>query len=159
MAVKTMSHVSSLATLPSICFAMLGVTHLLHALGLCISERQDGGIPMIIDAITLGTCPASVLTPLRLLSSGALLPAGTATALALLPPSDEPESEELRSCLTLGLALHAALSLATRTSSLSTAWPKASPLPRLWIACALQPDAPPRPAEWTARTCPYRPAG
>lgn len=143
----------------AICFAVLSVGHLLHALGLRIAEHQNGGIPMIIDALTLGTCPASVLTPLRLLSSGALLPAGIAAALALAPPSEEPESERMRSCLTFGLALHAALSLATRTSSLSTAWPKASP-PCAPLAHLRAPArCLTRPADYPAHPCLYRPAG
>jgi len=118
-------------------FAAVGVGHLLHAAGLLVAEQRDGAVPLILDALTASTCPGSVLTPSRLLWSGALLPAGAAAALILAPAEDESteESGAIRARMALALALHAALSLATRTSALSDAWPKVlatpgPPLPR-----------------------------
>lgn len=99
--------------------AVVSACHLAYAIALWIADRRDGGVPVIIDALSASTCPASVLTPLRLIPSGELLVAGTAAALALAPR----ESDGL--VQRIALAVHAFLSLGARTASISAAWPKA----------------------------------
>eukprot|EP00967_Tisochrysis_lutea_P007901 scaffold9424_cov27-Tisochrysis_lutea.AAC.3 len=98
--------------------ALVCAGQLAHAGGLVRAEARDGAVPLIIEAIGACSCPASLLTPLALLPSGALLSAGAAAALAL------EEETQRSSRLATSLSLYAALSLIARTAAQSAVWPE-----------------------------------
>ena len=92
-------------------FRVLSLAHLLSAFKSLFVTSQGDSVPLIVELLSLGACPAGVVLLLRLAGAGSIAASGAALALA---DGGGPAPGALRA----GLVGHAALNLLPGQSAL-----------------------------------------
>lgn len=85
-------------------FPGLAVGHLISALRALFATSRGDSVPLIVELLSLGACPASIVLLLRLAAAGSLAASGAALALS-------HEAGHARPALRAGLVAHSAISL------------------------------------------------